>query len=348
MESPTGSEFDRLDDVSAEAYRIAVLEGQFRAEAIAEELDLPLEDVKRTERVLRVLRLLHPTPGDPRRLAPVSPEAASSELLGPMEEHMGQMEQHVARLRSQLSALQPVYFEGRRLRNHLEAFDTISEPDTVQSVIDSLLKRSKTEVLTVQPGGPRPAHVLESAKKSCLAMLARGVRLRSIYQHTARTDPGTEAMARAVSAKGGQFRTSEEVVDRLIVIDREVAFLPQRRPSSTSRAAVIVREPSLVTYLCSVHDLLWRTSSPFGEDESSAKPAIDEVKRAIIRLLAEGHKDELVARRLGMSVRTCRRHISEIATELKATSRFQAGAQAAVQGLLGPLDGAVRDTPMGW
>ncbi|WP_069766123.1 hypothetical protein [Streptomyces sp. LUP47B] len=335
------SEFDRLDDVSAEAYRIAVLEGQFRAEAIAAELGLSVEDAQRTERVLRVLRLLHPTPGDPRRLTPVSPDAASSELLGPMEEHMGQMEQHVARLRSQLAALQPIYFEGRKMRNHLEAFDTISEPDTIQSLIDSLLKRSKTEVLTVQPGGARPSHLLESAKKSCLDMVSRGVRLRSIYQHTARTDPGTQALARAVSAEGGQFRTTDEVIDRLIVIDREVAFLPQRRPSASSRAAVIVREPTLVNYLCSVHELLWRTALPFGESDADTKPVLDEVKRAIIRLLAEGHKDELVARRLGMSVRTCRRHISEIATELRAGSRFQAGATAAAQGLLGPL----ADTP---
>ena len=338
-QSSADSEFDQLDDMSAEAYRIAVLEGQFRSEAIAAELGLSPEDVKRTERALRVMRLLRPTPGDPRRLAPVSPDAASSELLGPMEEHMGQLEQHVARLRSQLAALQPIYFEGRKKRNHLEAFDTISEPDTIQSVIDSLLKRSRSEVLTVQPGGPRPPHVLEAAKQSCLAMVNRGIRLRSIYQHTARTDPGTETLARAVSAKGGQFRTTEEVIDRLIVIDREVAFLPQRRTSDPSRAAVIVREPTLVNYLCSVHDLLWRTALPFGQDDAGSKPVIDEVRQAIIRLLAEGHKDELVARRLGMSVRTCRRHISEITTELRATSRFQAGANAAAQGLLGPLTG---------
>ncbi|MET8666605.1 helix-turn-helix domain-containing protein [Streptomyces tendae] len=336
MDSSAVSGFDRLDDVSAEAYRIAVLEGQFRADVIAAELDLSPEDVKRTERVLRVLRLLHPTPGDPLRLAPVSPDAASSELLGPMEEHMGQMKQHVSRLRSQLDSLQPVYFASRRVRNHLEAFDTISEPDMIQSMIDSLLKRSRSEVLTVQPGGARPSHVLEAAKESCLAMVARGVRLRTIYQHTARTDPGTEALARVVSAKGGQFRTTEEVIDRLVIIDREVAFLPLHRPSGSSREAVMVREPTLVNYLCSVHDLLWRTALPFGQDEDATKPAIDEVKRAIIRLLAEGHKDELVARRLGMSVRTCRRHISEIATELRATSRFQAGAQAAARGLLGP------------
>ncbi|MGW0536605.1 helix-turn-helix transcriptional regulator [Streptomyces sp. NPDC003032] len=337
-QSSADSEFDRLDDTSAEAYRLAVLEGQFRAEAIAAELNLSPEDVQRTERVLRVLRLLHPTPGDPRRLAPVSPDAASSELLGPMEQHMGQLEQHVSRLRSQLSALQPIYFEGRRLRNHLEAFDTISDPDIVQSMIDSLIKRSKYEVLTVQPGGARPPHLLESAKQSCLAIVERGVRLRSIYQHTARTDPGTQALVREVSAEGGEFRTSEEVIDRLIVIDREVAFLPQRKAANgVSGGAVVAREPTLVNYLCSVHDLLWRSAVSFLPDDPSSKPVMDDVKRAIIRLLAEGYKDELVARRLGMSVRTCRRHISEITAELKAASRFQAGVKAATYGLFGPV-----------
>ena len=34
---------------------------------------------------------------------------------------------------------------------------------------------------------------------------------------------------------------------------------------------------------------------------------------------------------LGMSVRTCRRHIAEITEQLEATSRFQAGYNAARQ-----------------
>ncbi len=60
----------------------------------------------------------------------------------------------------------------------------------------------------------------------------------------------------------------------------------------------------------------------------------DDLKRSIVRLMAEGYKDEIVARRLGMSVRTCRRHIAEIMEELEATSRFQAGANAALSKLL--------------
>jgi len=43
----------------------------------------------------------------------------------------------------------------------------------------------------------------------------------------------------------------------------------------------------------------------------------------ILTMLAGGAKDETVARSLGLSVRTCRRHIAEILTRLNATSRFQ-------------------------
>ena len=51
-----------------------------------------------------------------------------------------------------------------------------------------------------------------------------------------------------------------------------------------------------------------------------------KLQHAIIRLLLQGAKDEVIARRLGVSVRTCRRHISSIMDQLGATSRFQAGA----------------------
>lgn len=36
-------------------------------------------------------------------------------------------------------------------------------------------------------------------------------------------------------------------------------------------------------------------------------------------------KDEMIARRLGMSLRTCRKHIAESMETLGASSRFQAG-----------------------
>lgn len=98
---------------------------------------------------------------------------------------------------------------------------------------------------------------------------------------------------------------------------------------------MVVREPSTVAYLCNIFDQTWDLASPFS---AAAGQGLEEVAReiheTIIRLLAAGLKDEAIARRLGMSLRTARRHIADIMQELGAGSRFQAGVAAAARGLL--------------
>lgn len=332
----THSEFADLDDVSAMAYRHAVRLGRFLHDEIAVDLQLPAEEVMRVERVLRMLRLLHPMPGDPDLLVPVSPDAAAADLVGSAESQIRDLQQAVTDVRTRMLTLMPAYFEGRRERNRVEAFDVITDIDTVQSMIDDLGERCRHEVLTVQPGGARPPHLLAEARRDSLAMLRRGLRMRTIYQHTARSDLATRAYVREVSYHGAEIRTSDEVIDRMIIYDREVVFLPERTPSDRAPGAAIVREPTLVAFLCAVFEHLWNGATLFDPDAKDPARVADDLKRSVIRLMAKGYKDEMVARRLGMSVRTCRRHIAEIMEELDATSRFQAGVNVGLSGLLDP------------
>ena len=64
---------------------------------------------------------------------------------------------------------------------------------------------------------------------------------------------------------------------------------------------------------------------------------IEEVRKSILQLMSAGLTDEVIARRLGISARTCRRHIAAIMQELGVTSRFAAGVAAVKAGLL-PAD----------
>lgn len=50
---------------------------------------------------------------------------------------------------------------------------------------------------------------------------------------------------------------------------------------------------------------------------------------AVIEMLSEGHTDAVSARKLGMSERQFRRHVSSLMQELGSSSRFQAGIEAA-------------------
>ncbi|MFK0169623.1 helix-turn-helix transcriptional regulator [Streptomyces sp. NPDC090306] len=69
-------------------------------------------------------------------------------------------------------------------------------------------------------------------------------------------------------------------------------------------------------------------------------------ERLVLQLLADGHLDEGIARRLNVSVRTCRRIIAALMDRLDARSRFQAGVIAASRGWMdGPPPGAAPVAP---
>jgi AraC-like DNA-binding protein len=328
------SGFAELDDVSAAAYGYAVELGRFQRAEVAARLSLSPEEAVRVEEVLCRLSLLQPMPARPGFLVPVGPDVAAADLVSSAEGQIRDLQQAVTDVRTRLLSLMPLYFEGRRHRNRVEAFDIISDSAMVQSMVDEIGDRCTAEMLSVQPGGPRPSHILPAAREHTLRFLRRGVRIRTIYQHTSRSDLPTRAYVRDVTAEGAEIRTADQVIDRMLVFDREVAFLPERAVPQGRPGAAVVREPTLVAFLCAVFEYQWEGASPFVVDSQKAPATTGDLKHSIIRLMARGYKDEMVARRLGMSVRTCRRHIAEITEELEAASRFQAGFNVALSGLL--------------
>ncbi|MFE0514803.1 LuxR C-terminal-related transcriptional regulator [Streptomyces sp. NPDC058964] len=344
----SGSEFAELDDISAAAYGHAVELGRFIREDIALRLALSPAEVTHAEKVLTLLRLLQPMPGDPDVLVPVGPDVATADLVSSAEAQIRDLQQAVTDVRSRLMSLTPVYFEGRRLRNRLEAFDVITDQGTVQSMLDHLSAHCRQEVASVAPGGARPGPQLQAARKSSLSMRERGVAVRTIYQHTARSDLATRAYVRDVTEAGVEVRTADQVIDRILIYDRDTVFLPthaeQDDESQSTGGAIVVREPTLVAFVCNVFEHLWDGATPFVPDTSRAPSVADDLKQSILRLMAKGYKDEMVARRLGMSVRTCRRHISEITEELEATSRFQAGYNVAMSRMLEQRAGREADS----
>jgi len=324
-----------LDHVSAAAYVHTLQRGYFSADAIAVDLGLSHTDVDRAQQVLLGLRLLRPLPADPGRLAPVSPNVAVAELVSPVERLILRHQEVVDRIRAQFLALMPTYFEIRRMRNQGEAVDVVNGVDQVRALLRDAAQRCTGEVMTMQPGGARNPATLSDALPRDLAMLANGVRMRVLYQHTARPHLPTQSYVRAITDAGAEVRTTDELVERLIIFDRETAFLPERPQSGRVRGAAIVREPAIVGFLCGVFEHTWNSAVPFLRDGLPGYQTVSEdLKQAIVRMLARGEKDDVIARRLGVSVRTCRRHIAKIMQDLDATGRFQAGVIAARLGMV--------------
>jgi DNA-binding NarL/FixJ family response regulator len=92
----------------------------------------------------------------------------------------------------------------------------------------------------------------------------------------------------------------------------------------------------LIEHLYAMFEFMWISGKSFETDNTDAAGADrDELWQVILEQLAEGVKDDAIAHRLGLSVRTCRRHIAAIMEHLGASSRFQAGVLAHRRGLLG-------------
>ncbi|MFE7180992.1 hypothetical protein [Streptomyces erythrochromogenes] len=289
--------------------------------ALAAALGLPEEHTERAAAELVRHRLLARDPdGTPARWRAVSPYTAAAELVGPEENRLRRRLETLERTRARLSSLIPLYEETYRRGADSGAVEVVESRDRVMLLIADTAARCTEEVLTVQPGGGRPPGYLERALPRDLEMLGRGVRLHTLYQHTARYSPGTQEYVQAVAAAGAEVRTLGELFGKMLVFDRATAFLPVW---DNPDAAVVLREPSAVAFLCSVFANAWSLAEPFSASYTATTSA--QLQDTIAGRLAGGAKDELIARRLGMSLRTCRRHIADLMDELGAESRFQAG-----------------------
>ncbi len=181
------------------------------------------------------------------------------------------------------------------------------------------------EILTAQPGSDRPPETLQAALTNAHTAIRRGARIRHIYQHPARYSGSVRGYISQVPEQHLQVRTTELTVERLIIIDRTVAYIPA---SADRNTALRIGHPALVAYLIQVYEVLWAQAVPLAENQHTAAPdtPVTAVQLSIARLLTEGHVDDVVARKMGISVRTCRAHIAKLMQALGATSRTHLGA----------------------
>ncbi|MEL3948239.1 LuxR C-terminal-related transcriptional regulator [Streptomyces sp. LNU-CPARS28] len=205
----------------------------------------------------------------------------------------------------------------------------------ISHAIDAAVSRCAEEVLTIQPGGFRPIADLGAAPPREQALLSRGCRMRTLYQHTTRH--AFPVIAHFERLDGDvEVRTLSEVTDQLVVFDRAVAFVPADRDST---GALEIRAPAVVGYLVALFERLWRLATPMFPHPAAPQPAKDGVtarQRTIAELLVEGLTDAEIADRLGMNVRTVRVHIAKLTGTLGSRNRTQLGFLISRSGILRP------------
>ncbi|WP_314617480.1 LuxR C-terminal-related transcriptional regulator [Streptomyces stackebrandtii] len=309
-------------------YEHTIGRADFSPSGIAEELGVPRQRVEQAVCVLRDLRLVKPAEGAADRLVAVSPEAAQMELLVPLEREILDSRNRLEGFKGQLNSFVAAFEKQARTRA-----ETVVITDDREEIELRLLEAAQgctTEVLVMQPCVARETPEFRLARPLVLEAVRRGAQGRILYPHTARGDSDTRAHLGELLPAGGQVRTTNEVRDRFLVFDRKTAFIP----AGEGDAIAVVYDGAVAAFLAGLHARVWESAFDFDSGAPGYAGTMGDLKATLLDLLASGAKDEVIARRVGMSERTLRRHVATIMQDLSASSRFQAGVLAARTGLV--------------
>jgi DNA-binding CsgD family transcriptional regulator len=162
--------------------------------------------------------------------------------------------------------------------------------------------------------------------------MAEGVAYRTLYHQAVYDDTNLFAsMSRMIEA-GEDARVLADLPVKLLIADDHTALLVPEPARSGVAGSLVVHASGLLNAFCGLFETLWTLGVPVTADEPTVR--LSERDRTIITLMAAGLTDEAIARRLQLSRRTVVRRITALLDRLGATTRFQAGVQAANRGWL--------------
>jgi DNA-binding CsgD family transcriptional regulator len=336
------SDVDELGPLEVALYRVVLTHPGCELPDIAELLERDVAELDKPIRRLTELGLLRGEETD--ILTAVSPMLAEATVLGAEDLELGARRASVESRRNAIRRLAVEWNDALTVTAAQDAaIDVISDQTQIGNVMMHYAARCQTEFLSVAPGRLPKTRIDSRTRIANLYSARRGVRSRLLYQHAALRDRHTRSYLSELADNGSKIRFATSVPGRSLVIDGEVALLPVPTPDPSRYGLVVVREPNIVSWVIATFEQLWSESQPLEDALSRQSDAaeLDQTRAAILRLMAEGEKDEAISRRLSISVRTCRRQIADYMAQVGATSRFQAGVIAARTGHLdtsgGPL-----------
>lgn len=311
-----------ITEIEAATYHLLLSNPGITAPELAQHLDVELRVLRVAVVNLERLGLVTRTTVHNSGLIPTAPDVGLEDLVLRREAELKEIRRLTTHLMDE--------FQRGRKRHASELIEVVSGPDVLRSRFEQLQRSARAEV-----------QVLVTAPYASIAnpvefeRLASGVTYRAIYDRaTLETLPGIlNDIARYVTA-GETARLIDSLPLKLATFDRELGYIPLNVDQPEVTRVVLVRPCALLTALLYTFDVLWDQSIPLFQDhEPSLQSDNDPEGRErftsheyqILELLSAGMKDEAIARQLGTSHRTVRRHIAQMMEKLGVNSRFQLG-----------------------
>ncbi|MEV5969551.1 helix-turn-helix transcriptional regulator [Streptomyces sp. NPDC051921] len=176
---------------------------------------------------------------------------------------------------------------------------------------------------------------LVGATEDALATLARGVTQRVVYSRESLEHPGhlKDVIEPCIEA-GEQARVLPSVPVKLLIIDDAYALVSLSiQEADVVNTMLVVQPCGLLSALVALFEQSWNNALPF-HGRTTRPAGLSPADRRLLRLLAGGAGDEVIARELGVSRRTLFRRLQILMARLGAANRFQMALQAQRSGWL--------------
>ncbi|WP_163511424.1 helix-turn-helix transcriptional regulator [Fodinicola acaciae] len=316
------------DAVHGRVYQALVAEPRASVAAIAKRTCLPEKLVRDTLAELRQADMATDSDGDRW-------DARSPDLVAATE--LRREDDRRVRLRAAEAQLMEV-FRYSRLRTP-GFVEIIHGPAAFFARFQKIQEGVRSEVKAID----RPPYYWDAAEidrqeRLQIAQMATGISYRTVYQESESDSPVRNAsMMRTITA-GENARVLADPPVKLTIVDDEVAVLATDPPDGAGGTLLVllVHKSVLLDSLTRIFESLWRLAVPvnLARLNETINETLSDREREILTLMASGATDDAIARRLGLSRRTVVRDVGRLLEQLGATTRFQAGAQAARRGWL--------------
>ncbi|WP_033825541.1 helix-turn-helix transcriptional regulator [Kitasatospora sp. MBT63] len=321
-----------LDTISETVYRIMLTDPRAELAEVAAAADLSVAQVRGALDRLAELSLIRPSWEDSGQIRPVSPEIGLEVLLARQQAELAAHQRRIET--SRVAALQLIA-EHAESRPHepTAGVEQLVGLDRIRDRLTDLSRQVEREVCAFVPGQGLSEDNIAAARPLDEQLLGRGVGMRIVVLDAMRNHAGTMAYVRDLVELGAQVRTAGALPVRMTLIDQRLAVIPVD-PECSGAAAVVLEGLGAVKALHALFDQVWREASPVGPKRPCNAQGLTGQEMETLRMLVAGHTDQVIAKRLGVSVRTAGRLASDLMRRLSADSRFQAGYELAQTGWL--------------
>lgn len=320
-----------VEPTTERIYRTMVDNPDWGVEALSAHLGIGETQIRVALDELFALTLVRNSVQEPHRLRAVPMQIGLQSLLARQQAEIARQHEQLARSHAALNAMLTEHHDAAPDLSGTAEIERLTGLDEIYDRLESLAMNTRSECLSVMPGGAQSAASLAASKPLDAAALARGVEIRTLYQDSVRNDTATMAYARFLTDHGGEVRTLPITPPRMLIIDRRCAILAAD-PASSRAGAFVLSSASVIASLLVLFDQAWETATPLGADHTPDAGNLTPMQRELLRLLAQGLTDEAAATRLGVSARSTRRMMAELIERLNARSRFEAGIKATQRG----------------